>query len=179
MNVANNRRKKESKNKIKKAFIELLQTNDLDEINVTDLVKKAGVNRSTFYVNYIDIYDLADKVKEEMFNNLLELYKEEAIKKKHSYDYLKLFTHIKENQIYYKTMFKLNFDFMNYYNNHLEESDMIKYYGSTKNMDYHIEFFKAGMSAIIKKWLLDNCKESPEDMIEIINSEYKGKKLKS
>lgn len=179
MNVANNKRKKESKNKIKKAFIELLQTNDLDEINVTDLVKKAGVNRSTFYVNYIDIYDLADKVKEEMFNNLLELYKEEAIKKKHSYDYLKLFTHIKENQIYYKTMFKLNFDFMNYYNNHLEESDMIKYYGSTKNMDYHIEFFKAGMSAIIKKWLLDNCKESPEDMIEIINSEYKGKKLKS
>lgn len=179
MNVANNRRKKESKNKIKKAFIELLQTNDLDEINVTDLVKKAGVNRSTFYVNYIDIYDLADKVKEEMFNNLLELYKEEAIKKKHSYDYLKLFTHIKENQIYYKTMFKLNFDFMNYYNNHLEESDMIKYYGSTKNMDYHIEFFKAGMSAIIKKWLLDNCKESPEDMIEIINSEYKGKKFKS
>lgn len=179
MNIANNKRKKESKNKIKKAFIELLQTNDLDEINITDLVKKAGVNRSTFYVNYIDIYDLADKVKEEMFNNLLELYKEESIKKQHSYDYLKLFTHIKENQIYYKTMFKLNFDFMNYYNNHLEENDMIKYYGSTKNMDYHIEFFKAGMSAIIKKWLSNNCKESPENMIEIINSEYKGKSLEN
>ena len=179
MNIANNKRKKESKNRIKKAFIELLQTNDLDEINITDLVKKAGVNRSTFYVNYIDIYDLADKVKEEMFNNLLELYKEESIKKQHSYDYLKLFTHIKENQIYYKTMFKLNFDFMNYYNNHLEENDMIKYYGSTKNMDYHIEFFKAGMSAIIKKWLSNNCKESPENMIEIINSEYKGKSLEN
>ena len=114
-----------------------------------------------------------------MFNDLLNLYKEEAIKQKHSYDYLKLFTHIKENQMYYKTMFKLNFDFMNYYDNHLEESDMIKYYGSTKNMDYHIEFFKAGMTAIIKKWLLNNCKESPEDMIEIISSEYKGKSLEN
>ncbi len=179
MNVANNKRKKESKKRIKKAFIELLQTKEISEINITDLVKKAGINRSTFYVNYIDIYDLADKVKEEMFQDLLDLYKEEAIKHKHSYDYLKLFTHIKENQIYYKTMFKLNFDFMSYYDNHLEESDMIKYYGSTKNMNYHIEFFKAGMTAIIKKWLSNNCKESPEEMIEIINSEYKGKSLEN
>ena len=179
MNVINKKRKKESTQKIKKAFIELIQTKEINKINITDLVKKAGINRSTFYVNYIDIYDLADKIKEEMFNNVLELYKEEAIKQKHSYNYLKLFYHIKENQIYYKTMLKLNFDFMNYYDNHLEKSDMIKYYGSTKNMDYHIDFFKAGMTAIIKKWLLNNCKESPEDMIEIINSEYKGKSLEN
>lgn len=52
---------------------------------------------------------------------------------------------------------------------------MLKYYGTTKYMNYHIEFFKAGMSAIIKKWLLNDCKETPEEMIEIINSEYKGK----
>lgn len=56
---------------------------------------------------------------------------------------------------------------------------MIEYYGSVKNMDYHIEFFKAGMMAIIKKWLFNNCKESPEEMIEIINSEYKGKSLEN
>lgn len=174
MNTPNNKRKKETTEKIKKAFIQLLQTKEINEINVTDLVKKAGINRSTFYVNYIDIYDLADKIKEEMFSNLLELYKEEAIKKKHSYDYLKLFIHIKENQIYYQTMLKLNFDFMNYYDKHLDEESMIKYYGSTKHMDYHIEFFKAGMHAIIKKWLLNECKESPEEMVEIINLEYKG-----
>ena len=177
MNVVNNKRKKESKQKIKKAFFELIQTKEINEINITDLVKKAGINRSTFYVNYIDIYDLADKLREEMFNDILELYKEEAIKQKHCYNYLKLFSHIKENQIYYKTMLKLNFDFMEYYydDNNLDESAMIKYYGSIKNMDYHIEFFKAGMMAIIKKWLLNDCKESPEDMIEIINSEYQGR----
>lgn len=171
--------KKLATEKIEKAFIEALQTKNLDEINVTDLVKEAHINRSTFYVNYLDIYDLADKVKEKMFHDLLELYKEESIKQEHSYNYLKLFTHIKENQIYYKTMFKLNFDFMNYYNNHLEEKDMLKYYGTTKYMEYHIEFFKAGMSAIIKKWLLNDCEETPEEMIEIINSEYKGKSLEN
>lgn len=173
----NNKSKKESIEKIEKAFIELLQRKEISEINVTDLVKKAKINRSTFYVNYIDIYDLADKLKEKMFNDVLELYKEESIKKEHSYDYLKLFKHIKENQIYYKTLFKLNFDFMTYYDYHSEEKQALKYYGTSTNMDYHIEFFKAGISAIIKKWLLNDCKETPEVINEIIKSEYKGKSL--
>ena len=177
MNKSNNKRKKESIEKIEKAFIELLQRKEISEINVTDLVKKAKINRSTFYVNYIDIYDLADKLKEKMFNDVLELYKEESIKKEHSYDYLKLFKHIKENQIYYKTLFKLNFDFMAYYDYHSEEKQALKYYGTSTNMDYHIEFFKAGISAIIKKWLLNDCKETPEVINEIIKSEYKGKSL--
>lgn len=177
MNTPNNKRKKDSTERIEKALIELIQSKELSEINVTDLVGIAKINRSTFYVNYLDIYDLADKMKEKMYKNILDLYQEESIKKEHSYNYLKLFKHIKENQIYYKTLFKLNFDFSVYYDNHLEQEDAIKYYGTTKNIEYHIAFFKAGMSAIIKKWLFNGCIESPEEMIEILNSEYMGKKL--
>lgn len=177
MNTPNNKRKKDSIEKIEKTFVEMLQKKELNEINVTDLVNNAKINRSTFYVNYIDIYDLADKLKEKMFNDVLKLYKEESIRKEHSYDYLKLFKHIKENQIYYKTLFKLNFDFMDYYDYHLEEKQAVKYYGTIDNMDYHIEFFKAGISAVIKKWLLNGCKETPEEISEIIKSEYKGKSL--
>ena len=175
MNIPNNKRKKISQEKIEKAFIELIQSKELNEINVTTLVKKAQINRSTFYVNYIDIYDLADKIREKMYHDILELYKEEAIKQEHSYNYLKLFKHIKENQIYYNTMFKLNFDFTDYCNSPTNTEEAIKYLGTDKNLEYHIAFFKAGISAIIKKWLLNGCKESPEDMTEIIKIEYKGK----
>lgn len=167
--------KKSSKEKIESAFITLLQYKDINKIYVTDIIKIAKVNRSTFYANYIDIYDLADKIKENMYKDVLELYKEESIKKEHSYDYLKLFKHIKDNKLYYKTMFKLNFDFTDYYDFHLENDEAIKYYGTTDNIDYHIEFFKAGISAVIKKWLLNDCKESPEEVTEIIHSEYKEK----
>lgn len=177
MNTPNNKRKKDSIERIEKALIELIQNKNLSEINVTDLVKKAKINRSTFYVNYLDIYDLADKMKEKMYQSILDLYKEESIKKEHSYNYLKLFQHIKENQIYYKTLFKLNFDFSIYYNNHLEKEDAIKYLGTTENIEYHIEFFKAGMSAIIKKWLFSGCLESPKEMVEVLNREYMGKSL--
>ena len=44
-----------------------------------------------------------------------------------------------------------------------------------KFIDYHIEFFRAGLNAIIKKWLNNGCKESPEEINEIITSEYKNK----
>ena len=80
MNTINNARKKESKRKIEKAFMQLIQTKEINEITVTDLVKNAKINRSTFYVNYLDIYDLAKQLKDRMFQDILELYQEEAIK---------------------------------------------------------------------------------------------------
>ena len=49
-----------------------------------------------------------------------------------------------------------------------------KYYDN-KFIDYHIEFFRAGLNAIIKKWLNNGCKETPEEINEIITSEYKNK----
>ena len=60
MNTPNNKRKKESIERIEKVFISLLQTNELNEISVSDICKLAGLNRTTFYANYTDIYGLAD-----------------------------------------------------------------------------------------------------------------------
>lgn len=39
-------------------------------------------------------------------------------------------------------------------------------------VEYHIEFFKSGITKIIKLWLKNGCRESPEDMVEILESEY-------
>lgn len=175
MNKPNNKKRKASQEKIKKVFFQLIQKYEIKEITVSDLCKLADINRSTFYANYIDIYDLAEKIKEEMFYNNLELFKDEAERRYHSYDYLKLFQHIKENQIYYKTMLKLKWDFTKYYDSHLEEDEAIKFYGTTKYMDYHISFFRAGINAIIKKWLDNDCRESPEEIAEILRAEYQNK----
>ena len=40
------------------ALLQLLEKKDLDYITITETTKKAGVNRSTFYLNYDNIYDL-------------------------------------------------------------------------------------------------------------------------
>ncbi len=178
MNKKNNKRKKESEKRIKNVFFMLLKKKELKDITVSEICNIAKLNRSTFYANYIDIYDLADKVKEEMSYNNLELFKEESEKHYHSYDYLKLFKHIRQNQDYYKIMLKLEIDFTKYYDFHLEEEETKKYFGTSKYIDYHVEFFKCGFNAILKKWLSGGCKETAEEMEEILKSEY-GMRVKN
>ena len=170
MNTPNNKRKKESMDRIEKVFIELLQTKELDEISVSDICKRAGLNRTTFYANYTDIYGLADAIRDKLENEVSDLYREEVTQGFNSKDYLKLFRHIKDNQIFYKTYFKLGYD--NNYKIFRYDTALAYKHFQNKFIEYHMEFFKAGITQIIKIWLNGGCKESPEDMFEIIKSEY-------
>lgn len=172
MNVMNNKRKRNSQEKIEKAFLEFIQTKDIEDISVTDICKSTGLNRSTFYANYVDIYDLIDKIKDKMINDFFNVYKEEAINKVHSYDFLKLFQHIKDNQLFYKTYFKLNMDLSSSVE-FIDEGEVNRFDRSVKDIDYHVTFFKAGLNAIIKKWLDNDCDKSPEEIQNIIKKEYK------
>ena len=172
MNTPNNKRKKDSQEKIEKTFLQLIQKKKIEEISASDICKITGLNRSTFYATYIDIYDLVEKVKVRMAD---EFANNQYLKnsKQDSQGYLNMFKEIKENQIFFKTYFKLESISKSpatIFNKELAE----KYYNN-KYIDYHIEFFRAGLNAVIKKWLDNNCKESPEEIAEIIASEYKNK----
>lgn len=173
MNISNNKRRKQSQEKIEKVFIELIQKKDINKISVTDIVKLAKINRSTFYANYLDIYDLADKIKEKLEQDVFKLYEDEIINNYNSNNYLKLFKHIKENQIFYKTYFKLGYDVTFKITKY--DTKLAKEHFDNKYIDYHIEFFKSGLTAIIKKWLNSGCQESPEEINEILHLEYNRK----
>lgn len=172
MNVKNNRRRKESQNKIEKAFVELLQSKEIKEISVSDIIKMTGLNRSTFYANYLDIYDLADKVRIELENDFTNHFVDYDTSQDNN-GALRMFTHIKENQLFYKTYFKLCYDdkfLVSVYDVKQAEKEQL-----TGNLKYHIEFFRNGLNAIIKMWLSDGCKESPQEMAEILKQEYRGR----
>ncbi len=172
MNVKNNKRRRESQEKIERAFVELLQTRDINNITVSDIIKLTELNRSTFYANYADIFDLADKTREKLENDFSNLFAE--------YDYfhersgaLTMFRHIKENQLFYKTYFKLCYDdkhLISTYDERRAEQEHIN-----TNLKYHIEFFRNGLNAIIKLWLANGCKESPEEMADVLKQEYRGR----
>lgn len=170
MNVKNNRRRKASQNKIEKAFVELLQTREIKEITVSDIIKMAEVNRSTFYANYTDIYDLADKTKKTLEDEFSNLFADYNYFTEHS-GALRLFTHIRDNQLFYRTYFKLCYD-----DKHLiavYDAERAKLEHIDNHLKYHIEFFRNGLNAIIKMWLADGCQESPEEMAEVLKQEYR------
>lgn len=173
MNTPNNRRKKKSIETIEKVFIDLLQTRQLNEISVSDICKLAGLNRTTFYANYTDIFALADSIRDKLEGSLAELYREEIAEGFNSHDYLKLFRHIKDNQIFYRTYFKLGYD--DNYKIVSYDTELAKQHFQNRFINYHMEFFKSGLTKIIKMWLNGGCRESPEEMFEIIRSEYRGR----
>ncbi len=168
MNVNNNKRKRESIDKIEKSFINMLQKKEINQISVTDICKDTGLNRSTFYANFIDIYDLADKMREKLEKDFEAQFSENTAR-----NAITMFHHIYENQLFYKTYFKLGYDEKHQpyiYDTTRAEKDF-----KGKHIKYHIEFFRNGINSIIKMWLADGCKETPEEMAEILESEYRGR----
>jgi AcrR family transcriptional regulator len=173
MNTPNNKRKKASIDKIERVFLDLLQSKELSQISVSDICKKAGLNRTTFYANYTDIYALADSIRRQLEDNLDSLYHDEITNGFNSHDYLRLFQHIKENQIFYRTYFKLGYD--DKYKIISYDYSLAKEHFGNRFISYHMEFFKSGITKIIKIWLQNGCPESPQEMFEIIQSEYQGR----
>ena len=73
----------------------------------------------------------------------------------------------------YRTYFKLGYDNqfkLKYYDVHQAKKDF-----DDRHIEYHIEFFRSGFNAIVKKWLAGGCRETPEEMDGIIRSEYQGR----
>lgn len=173
MNTPNNKRRRDSRDRLETAFVRLLQERELHQVTVTALCEEARVNRTTFYANYLDLYDLADAVQKRLEGEVFALYREEREGKKNTNDFLKLFRHIYENQLFYRTYFKLGLD-GRFQVTEYDVRQAAEYYPE-EDIDYHIEFFRAGLNAVIKKWLREGCRETPEEICAVIEAEYRGK----
>lgn len=147
--------------------------NDL-KLNHFFMYKKSSMQNSkkVDFIYFINIYDLADKIKEKLEKDIEDLYQDERLNQYNSNDFSKIFQLIKNNQLFFKTYFKLGFDSSSIYKYDTNQS---KLFYNDEYIDYHIEFFKSGFTAIIKKWLNNGCKESIEDMCKILSSEYSNK----
>ena len=75
--------------------------------------------------------------------------------------------------MFYRTYFKLGYD--NNYKIVTYDTELAKKHFQSRFIDYHMEFFKSGLTRIIKIWLQNGCRETPEEMFEILKSEYQGR----
>ena len=164
----------ESKHRIGAAFVKELETKELSQIKVSDICKAAEINRSTFYSSYEDIYDLARSLQ----NSLEELTLKECGRTLEDgtvyFDFYKLFQNIYKAPDYYGAYYKVArpehsiFD-VDY------TKELYKNAFDDDYSEYHAEFFQAGLNRLIKLWIDDGLKMTPEDMIQIIHNEYQGR----
>lgn len=64
------RRVIKTRKEIRKACIELIEEKGFEAMTVLDIAERANINRGTFYLHYIDKYDLLDKYEEELFEKI-------------------------------------------------------------------------------------------------------------
>lgn len=172
------------------ALIQLINEKDYDYITITEICKRAGVNRSTFYLHYETVDDLlkeAIKKIDDDFNSHMQgfgtnrdliidainnerTYELSFINEKYLYPYL---NYLKEHQKIYSISFKnpqilgsdekykaLKKDFFNPILNAFRVPKDIQKY----IFSYHF----SGVTAIIKCWLNDGCSDSIEVVCNII-----------
>ena len=70
------RRIQKSKDAIQNSFFELLKEKSLNKITVAEICRMANVGRGTFYLHYMDVYDLYDKIEGELYAGLYQLFED-------------------------------------------------------------------------------------------------------
>lgn len=163
-------RQTQSKQKIKDALIKLLLQKDFDKISVADITREAKVNRGTFYLHYIDKFDLIDKLlyqfKSELFSTLAdtETQEKEALEKALCY--------LKENKdfIYTLSQSKAS-DLQNEIERFLKEllsrnanlrSDIVNTLHFSQ--EYASTTFFGSITSIVVYWIGHDFQESPDEL---------------
>ncbi len=65
-------RTEKTKQSIYNAFIGLRAKMPLEKLTVKELCETANINKSTFYVYYHDVYDLSDKIENEIISEVIK-----------------------------------------------------------------------------------------------------------
>ena len=171
------RRVRRTRKILTQALTELLQQKQVNEITVKELTDLADMNRGTFYLYYKDIYDMLEKIQDEMFEKLdgiFELREDEEVTEQTKPILLDLFRFIEENQEMCRVLLSPNGDmsFLHRLNEVLREKCLHIYIGTEpvaneEDFDYRYSFVVYGCAGIIRAWVGRNCREKPEQMAEL------------
>ncbi len=170
------------------AFLELLQQKDFEYITVKEICEKAEVNRSTFYLHYETMGDLLSECLRYMGMSFLEYFKKDRFSEKittSNKEELYLVTpeylvpyleYIKDNRRLFQAAVEKTSAFasdqsMSVLFENIIDPIMEKYHIPEKERKYLVAFYIEGIIAIVKVWIRDNCEDSIEYMVDLIQSQ--------
>ncbi|CAI2689155.1 TetR/AcrR family transcriptional regulator [Apilactobacillus apinorum] len=71
--VKQDRRTIQTKAQITDALIQLIHEKGFNNLNVTDLTRAAGIGRGTFYIHYLDKFDLLNKIEAQLMDEIQQV----------------------------------------------------------------------------------------------------------
>ena len=174
--------------KMDAALMEILKTKSFEYITVSEICKKAGVNRSTFYLHYENTKDLLEETIRNMTDDFISYFVpdrkvlpinfEESQKDKLifiSEEYIMPYlSYFKENRKIFLTVFENGklFGFEEIYEKLFDNIfnpilNVFKYPESERK--YVMAFYLNGINSIIMEWIKEDCAKPEKEVVKIIN----------
>lgn len=186
MNTKNNKRSQNTDEAIIRAAFEamLLGGKQISKITVREICEKAGINRSTFYAHYTDVYDLFERVELKMAEMCGERMMGNGYDSFHG-----MLERVFEFILEYKEFYQIYFSEVNkathliqvmtspFKNRVADISSQDMGFGIDGEATYHFNFFTAGLSSMIAYWLERNCKDTPAEVVDMVVRQYNGSSL--
>lgn len=187
MNKHNNRRAQDTVERIIRAVFGIMHDDKkpISKITVREVCERADINRSTFYAHYKDVYDVGESVERHM----AEMGKESILTGWERGNSMRaglesMFAFFKEYREFYMLFLSESLEpsvIMLMVDQFREQLDSMNGeelgYEIDGELEYHQAFLIAGMSALVFRWLKSGCKETPAQLYEILEREYKNNSL--
>ncbi|SOC40731.1 TetR family transcriptional regulator [Salinicoccus kekensis] len=174
-------KEKSAEEKIKDAVVCLLQEKQFHKITITDVIKTAGINRSTYYYHYYELEKVLNEIIDVTIEELVRKM-EESIQEPEVYNVsdqtlpstLIMFKHIYEYKKYYVSL--LNSDVSNQFSEKFIEA--VKHFNRNLEVtfinpadveidyDMYTNFYAYAAFGQVQYWLKSGFKQTPEDMAE-------------
>ncbi|MDU1453787.1 MAG: TetR/AcrR family transcriptional regulator [Paeniclostridium sordellii] len=167
--------------KIRSAFSDLLNEKGINNLTVSDITRKANINRGTFYLHYIDKYDLLEQLENEVLESTKAIFFK--YNKENDNDLIS-FQSVLESLEYVKSNFNLvkglieggDIKFVDKFKDiirhtlqiKIEKSDILHYKKHNLPKKYADEILLCSIVSVIQLWIKDNALESPREVAEII-----------
>lgn len=173
--------KNRAKYRIIRSFIQLLEEYPFENITIKLICAHSHINRSTFYANFEDKYNLYEIIqnyhKQRYLNLLNTLFEEFEVVKNNNAKILKFFIvilkYIKRKQAFFHAVFiahpnrELAIDYFHITKDHYEK--ILNYYpNSIENINAFTTYTIGGQIAILLAWLRGGCVEDPVQIAQIL-----------
>jgi AcrR family transcriptional regulator len=168
------RRTRKTKKILSEVLIHLLAQKNLNQITVSEIIEQADVSRGTFYLHYKDVYDLYEKIEDELYEGLEKLCDTFSPKDQSNLIFLTeaITKYIAENKQSFSLLFRQEANWntsrklRSFFSNKLLVLEQDEY-----NLEYNAMeslFVVAGVSGVIEEWLTHSLEQPQETLSSLL-----------
>jgi AcrR family transcriptional regulator len=166
------RRIEKTRQVIMNTFIDLLAEKGFEKITIIDIAERANINRGTFYLHYVDKFDLLDKCIETYIELLLQYCANSTDKNLSERAFQSVFEYLEKNFAIYKLL--LSNEGFGFFRSRLysiivqtvNEVGVIKSKSIVSSNDLTTHFLASGFIGVLEWWINNSMPCSVQEVTE-------------